>query len=515
MKRPGALWLLRHELRLGLRGLSGGSPYGPILIAVGAVVWTMVSWVFAAPIAKILPPFPFPPSTGLLTALLVISAGLAASACLMLSQAITITVSQIYTRNDLSLLFSSPVKPWTVLVVRATSIAMQVCQTYVLLAGPAIVCLAVSHSPVWLFALVCIVLLGVMSTGVGLLIVLWLFRTIGPKLTKTIAQIFSVIIGASIFLAFQAYNIGRSFDLLELPKRASSIIKDPDVLWLLPARAVLGDGTSLFLLALVSGAIFLVGVFLFSRHFVSDVASALSVGAVRKSEPGRTQRMTTNLTSAIFWKELKLLGRDPLLITSIGMQLAFMAVYLLPLLFVLTTLGEPSDADVFRYAALASGLTLFSANLAFSLTWISVSAEDCPDLIASAPVRSRDIDMAKARAALAPIVIVFTPLVAGLVILSPTAGVCAALGCTAATLSAVAIQLWRRVPARRSDFQKTNGSPNLTATLGQLLVTSCLSGAVAVGAGGLPWLAIPLLLIGAAVLGALKPATSKTHLPRS
>ena len=240
MKRPGALWLLRHELRLGLRGLSGGSPYGPILIAVGAVVWTMVSWVFAAPIAKILPPFPFPPSTGLLTALLVISAGLAASACLMLSQAITITVSQIYTRNDLSLLFSSPVKPWTVLVVRATSIAMQVCQTYVLLAGPAIVCLAVSHSPVWLFALACIVLLGVMSTGVGLLIVLWLFRTIGPKLTKTIAQIFSVIIGASIFLAFQAYNIGRSFDLLELPKRASSIIKDPDVLWLLPARAVLG-----------------------------------------------------------------------------------------------------------------------------------------------------------------------------------------------------------------------------------------------------------------------------------
>jgi ABC-2 type transport system permease protein len=123
--------------------------------------------------------------------------------------------------------------------------------------------------------------------------------------------------------------------------------------------------------------------------------------------------------------------------------------------------------------------------------------------------------MAKARAALAPILIVFTPLIAGLAILSPTAGVCAALGCTAATLSAVAIQLWRRVPARRSDFQKTNGSPNLTATLGQLLVTSCLSGAVAVGAGGLPWLAIPLLLIGAAVLGALKPATSKTHLPRS
>jgi len=514
MKRPGALWLLRHELRLGLRGLSGGSPYGPILIAVGAVVWTMISWVFAAPIAKILPPLPFPPSTGLLTALLVISAGLAASACLMLSQAITITVSQIYTRNDLSLLFSSPVKPWTVLVVRATSIAMQVCQTYVLLAGPAIVCLAVSHSPVWLFALVCIILLGVMSTGVGLLIVLWLFRTIGPKLTKTMAQIFSVIIGASIFLAFQAYNIGRSFDLLELPKRASSIIKDPDVLWLLPARAVLGEGTSLLLLALVSGAIFLVGVFLFSRHFVSDVASALSVGAVRKSRPGPTQPMMTNLTSTIFWKEVKLLRRDPLLITAVGMQLAFMAVYLVPLLFALTTLGGP-DAEHIRYAALASGLTLFSANLAFSLTWISVSAEDCPDLIASAPVRSRDIDMAKARAALAPIVIVFTPLITGLVILSPTAGVCAGLGCTAATLSAVIIQLWRRTPARRSDFRKTSGSPNLTATLGQFLVTSCLSGAVAVAASGLPWLAIPLLLVGAAVLAALKPAASKTHLPRS
>lgn len=515
MKRPGALWLLRHELRLALRGLSGGSPYGPILIAVAVVVWSMSSWVIAAPIAKILPPLPFAMSAGLLTALLVISGGLAAAACLMFSQAITITVSQIYTRNDLSLLFSSPVKPWTVLVVRASSIAMQVCQTYVLLAGPAIVCLAVIHSPVWLFALACIVLLGVMSAGGGLLIVLWLFRTIGPKLTKTIAQIFSVIIGASIFLAFQAYNIGRSFDLLELPKRASSIIKDPDALWLLPARAFLGDGTSLFLLALVSGAIFLVGVFLFSRYFVSDVASALSAGAVRKSKPEQTQRMTTNLSSAIFWKELKLLGRDPLLITAVGMQLAFMAVYLLPLLFVLTTLGEPSDADVFRYATLASGLTAFSATLAFSLTWISVSAEDCPDLIASAPVRSRDIDLAKVRAALAPIVILFTPLVTGLMILSPTAGVCAGLGCTAAALSAAAIQLWRRVPARRSDFQKTSGSPNLTATLGQLLVTSCLSGAVGVGAGGLPWLAVPLLLVGGAVLGALMPTSSNAHPRRS
>lgn len=505
MKPPNALWLLRHELRLFLRGVTGKSAYGPILLFVALLVWSALSWIIAAPTAKILPPHPFEPSLGLLAARTAISAGLAGVTSLMLSQAITSAVNQIYTRNDLDLLFSSPVSPWTVLVVRASSIAIQVCQIYVALTGPAIISLAILHSPVWLFALGSIILIGMTSTGVGLLMVLVLFRVIGPRLTRTLAQILSAIVGAGIFLSFQAYNIGGAPGVSTLLERISSLNKDPDAFWLLPARAFLGEWTSFVLLTLLSSAVFLSGTYLFSRYFVSDVASALSVGNVRKAPSGRTGRMVTALGHATFRKEIKLLRRDPLLISGVGLQLVYMVFYLLPLFFALATLGDPSDAGLIRYVALASGLTVFAGSLAFSLTWITVSAEDCPDLIASAPVRKEVINQAKAKAALTPILLLFGPLILGLTFLSPTAGVWAGLGCTSAALCSAIVQVWRRVPAQRRDFRKTSGSPSLSAGLGQFLITSCLSAAVAAGAGGLPWLALPPILIGAAILGALRP----------
>ncbi len=78
-------------------------------------------------------------------------------------------------------------------------------------------------------------------------------------------------------------------------------------------------------------------------------------------------------------KEIRLLARDPWLLSQTLMQI----LYLLPPALMLWK-GFGSEADV--AVMLAPVVVMASGQLAGGLAWLAVSGEDAPELLATAPV---------------------------------------------------------------------------------------------------------------------------------
>jgi ABC-2 type transport system permease protein len=105
-------------------------------------------------------------------------------------------------------------------------------------------------------------------------------------------------------------------------------------------------------------------------------------------------------------------------------------------------------------AVLVPVLVMAAGQLAGGLAWLSISGEDAPDLVATAPVAARRIIWAKIEAVMGAIALVFVPLIAALALASPMAALVSALGVIAAAAASTAIQLFFRVQARRSHFRR-------------------------------------------------------------
>ena len=410
----------------------------------------------------------------------------------------------IYTRNDLDLLLSSPVSPWRVLVVRSSAIAVSALPLYAGMLGPPLLWMAVFSSPLWLSALVVLASLAFAAAGIALLIVTALFRMIGPKRTRVLAQVISALAGAAVFLAFQLFNVNtrggermNQQDMIEMIRRLDL---DPQAWWLFPARAFTGDlpATALWLAAVC--VLFPLGVYVFSRRFVADAAAASVMGQRRRATNVRVADVRGGVMRSVIRKELRLLMRDPLLLSQVGLQL----IYFIPLVFVLM---RPDRGLQLTEAAFAPALALLSSALAGSLTWITVSAEDAPDLLASAPIGPKTIDRAKLLAAIVPVLLLMTIPIAILFWRDPWAGGWTTAGVLCATVSAALIGLWRRNPGARRDFVRRRAKGSLMSTLGQAFVALSISGAAAFGAYGLPWLSVIPAIFGAAVLGVLYKPT--------
>lgn len=501
--RPGsALWLMGAELRLYWRRGRMGPKSGLIALCVILAVWlTMTFFIFRA-VGPAIPPPPLghDPIDGLVLAGVSLTAFFIAS--VMVSQAILGAVEAIYTRNDLDLLLSSPLSPWTVLVVRSAAIAIGALPLYAGLLGAPVLWMAVFSSPLWFSALPALVGLAFAATGVALLIVTALFRTIGPKRTRIFAQILSALTGAALFLSIQYFNItSHQTSAMTRQQAIDGFIHlriSPDALWLTPARAMTGDIPALLMWLAACGLAFVGGVFLFSRRFVSDAAAASSMGQRKRVADTRIAVVRGGETASIVRKELRLLWRDPVLLSQIGLQL----VYLIPLAIVLMRFNN-SDAPGVSLQALAPALTLLSSALAGSLIWITVSAEDAPDLVASAPIAPALLERGKIMAALAPVAALMVIPLAFLIVEAPAVGGWALGGCLVSAACSALIGLWRRSPGSRRDFFRNRRQGTLMSRLGQTIVTLTLTATVGLGAYGYPWLALIPAIFAAALTGAL------------
>ncbi|MBN9555710.1 MAG: permease, partial [Alphaproteobacteria bacterium] len=134
-------------------------------------------------------------------------------------------------------------------------------------------------------------------------------------------------------------------------------------------------------------------------------------------------------------------------------------------------------------------LVMASGQLAGGLAWLTISGEDAPDLVLSAPVKPAFLLRAKAEAVMQCIAAIFAAFIAALAFASPFQALVAAAGIAAAALSSIAIQLWFRSQARRNQFRRRHTSSRI-ATLAEALIsiTWAAAGGVAVNGNSSWWL---------------------------
>ncbi len=180
------------------------------------------------------------------------------------------------------------------------------------------------------------------------------------------------------------------------------------------------------------------------------------------------------------------MSRDAALMSQVMLRV----LYLLPLGFLLVR--NAGDHSLFALPGGAAALTFVAGQVAASLAWITVSAEDAPDLIACAPTPIATARRAKLTAAFIPVAALLTPILAILIVLEPGVGLAATVGCMAATLANGLINIWYQRPAKRSEFRRRRGS-SWFSTLAEVGVGVSIAGATGLAAAGQAWAAIPAL----------------------
>lgn len=433
------------------------------------------------------------------TPLVVVAVDLAALLIftIMVSSTLARAAQVLYLRDDLDLLLSSPLPPGRILAVRFAGIAFSVTLFWLVLAGGLLAPIAVIAAPALLAVLLVLLALGLVASAVGLLLTTLLFRLIGPRRTRTLAQVLSALIGASIFLSTQLPNIlrGHGGDYsrwgwlrpyftgeahLDLPPHADLL-----------ARAAVGQPVPLLLVLAVSLGFFMLVTQLLGRQFARDAASAVGSDPARKASRRTAGAFAAGAFAATLCKELRLLMRDIALFSQVLLRV----LYMLPLAFVFVRNAGAGDSMLLPAAAAA--MSVMAGQLSSSFSWITVSAEDAPDLLVASPASMAVITRAKLWAALIPTAaLVAIPLLA-VGVFAPLIALVSAVGCFASAWACGVVNIWHQRPGRRSDFRR-RGNVNWLVALAILGISGLIGGATFLAASGMTWAIVPAVL--AAVL---------------
>ncbi len=506
--RPGStLWLLHHELRLSLRrfrGRRGGRARGPVLTWVFTLALPiLLTASIGIPVGLVLRDVDIRPTP---LSSVIAAFVLLAVFTLTLSQTLSAAVDALYERADLDLLFSSPLDPRAVMSVRFLGVAATVFWIFgYFVTGPIVVIAAFGH-PAWLASLVVLFSIALAAAGVGLLLAAGLFRVLGPRRTRTLAQVLAALIGAAFFLVAQARNILGGAASQTAWQQVMAFARTPGLQlpgldW--PLRALLGEPLPLLAAVAVGAGIFWSASQLLGPRFATDAAAAAGAGRGVGGRPRRTiQAFAVGAYAATVRKELRLLLRDPALISQVLLRV----LYILPLGFLL--LRNAGQGASYLLPGGAAGLSLLAGQVAGSLAWITISAEDAPDLLASAPAPVSLVRRGKLVASGLPLAVLLAPFLLPLLVISPLTGLAAVLGCAATTWSAGLINIWWQRPAKRADF-RTRHRASWFVTWSEFLVALFIAAATGLLGAGLWWLAwLPAVLAGGAML-ALRRSDAK------
>ena len=497
MTQPGtAVWFAQHESRLAWRDwlamMTAGRRERRRRVAIGIAVFVIVMHAVAYLAVGSFAAAPLDQHMRVGITITVLLSWL-----LMVSQATELMTRAFYARADLDLILASPVASHKVFAVRISTVALSVAMMALPLAAPFIDMLVVRGGWRWLGAYGVIAAMGAAAAALAVALTVALFRTIGPKRTRLVAQIVAAVIGAAGVIGLQVAAI-LSYGTLP---RASVLQSDavlalaPDadsVLWW-PARAVGGDGVALVGVLLVSfillgGAIAIVSPRLGEYAIAAAGAGSSPAGHGRRSVVFRT----TSPRRALRRKELLLLRRDPWLASQTLMQV----LYLIPPAILLwRSFGAGGRA----LNLLVPVLVMAAGQLAGGLAWLTISGEDAPDLVATAPITGRLILRAKIEAVLGIIALVFAPIVAVLAVASLWHALVTSGGIIIAAASTTAIQLWFRIQAKRSQFRRRQVSSRI-ATFAEAFSSIAWAATAAVAAISL-WFAIGPALMALIVLG--------------
>jgi ABC-2 type transport system permease protein len=408
---------------------------------------------------------------------------------LLLSQAMESMTRAFYMRSDLDLLLSSPIDARRVFAVRIGAVAASVSLMAALIASPFIDVLALAGGARWLAAYAAVAALGVAAAAVAALLTTALFRSIGPRRTRLVAQIVAAVIGAGFVIGLQVAAIVSSGTLSRLALLASApivaVAPDPASIVWWPARAAVGDLGALAWLLAASAALLGLAIAIVAPRF-ADCATA-AAGAIHAA-PARAGGGFRHAppVAMLRHKEWMLLRRDPWLVSQTLMQL----LYLLPPAVLLWhSFGDGAGAPIL----LVPVLVMAAGQLAGGLAWLAISGEDAPDLIATAPLTSRQILRAKIEAVMGCILAIFAPFIAPLAVLAPSYALVAGLGIAIAAASATEIQLCFRAQAKRSHFRRRQTSSRF-ATFAEAFVSIAWAATAGLVASGTSFAVMPAAL---------------------
>jgi ABC-2 type transport system permease protein len=265
----------------------------------------------------------------------------------------------------------------------------------------------------------------------------------------------------------------------------------------MPAHAVLGDVRALIVLLALGFAALAAAILIVAPRFGAYAVAAASADAAPSARARRPSALrAASPRRALRRKEWILLRRDPWLLSQTLMQMLYL---LPPALLLWRSFAAQSPGGALNL--LVPVLVMAAGQLAGGLAWLTISGEDAPDLVATAPIPPSFVLRAKIEAVLGVIAAVFTPLIAVLAFASPWHALLTLAGIIAASAAATAIQLWFRTQAKRSQFRRRQVSSRV-ATFAEAF--SCISFAATAGiaAVSLPLAIVPGIIALAVVAGA-------------
>jgi ABC-2 type transport system permease protein len=435
-RAPGVLWLLRHELRLLWRGTGGGRSW--LLTGGFVILWALMhaaGWSVMRDFSAATPERPAFAAFGFLAWFALL---------LVVSAAFGIAVRVLFERGDLDLLLASPISPHRVFAVRALAIAAGSTALVAFLWLPFAHGGAARGEWRLLAAYPLLFAAGLGAAGLSLFATLALVRAFGARRARTLAQVLGAVAGAALFLASQAPNLlpGRVAETFYGLFRGKGGPGEWDALLTLPLRALFGDPGALAIAIVTGGAAFVLAVRWTGR--------ACSDGMLEPEPASRAARATmrapafgAGLAQVVVAKELRLIARDPKLISQTLLQV----LYLAPIFAIALKRGSLPEV-------LAPTVILLCANLAGNLAWITVSAEEAPDLVGSAPVAAGRVRWLKVAAALSPVLVLAMPFVAWYAAQSALGAVAFGACLACALWSACIVQVWGGRPAGTRDLKR-------------------------------------------------------------
>jgi ABC-2 type transport system permease protein len=349
----------------------------------------------------------------------------------------------------------------------------------------------------WLALLPTLAALALMASAAGLALAVMLFALIGPKRTRAVAQVLAALIGAAFFLVSQSRTLlgARTGSIMMhvMAQAGDPRLRLPPLAgW--PLRAALGEPVPLVSLLAAGVALFLLVTGWLSRRFAADAAAAQGADTGRRRGAGVTiGAFAGGAFAATFKKEVRILRRDIAIIAQVLLR----TLYLLPAAFlVLRSAGAHATYQLPGGAAL---IAFLAGQVASTLTWLTLSAEEAPELIACAPAPPATVRNAKLAAGLAPLAAILAIPLAALTWLAPVAGLAAILGASCTSIAAGLINAWYPTPGKRSEFRRRR-SGSLLAGLALTFVSFLIGGATFLVAYGSLFAAIPAALAALVLL---------------
>jgi ABC-2 type transport system permease protein len=435
---PGWPWLLRHELRLARR--RKGSLGRKALIGLAAIVFVLlhlVGWLVMRRAGAEAILRAAPGAATLLAAFI---------ALMMLGSAFRAAVLAIFDRGDLDLLGASPISPATFYAVRGLGVAVSSVALLAFLWLP-FAHMGAAHGH-WRMLLVYPVLAasGLGCAAIAFLATLGLARAVGARRARVLAQVLGAFAGAAVVLVSQVQALlppsmrqAWARWIAGGAEKGRAEAAGP-LDWLV--RAWFGEGVAPYAVTAAGIGLFVLVVLATQRAFAETGQRGEEVASSGRPSSRRPRPFLRGLARVVIAKELRIIARDPVLVGKALLQILF----LIPLFVILLRQATP-------LAIGASGMVVIASSLAGNLAWITVSGEEAPDLVRSAPVSRERVRWLKVAAAVLPTAAILLPFIAWFATVSVAYALVVSAFALAALVSSALIIVWLARPAPARDLR--------------------------------------------------------------